>query len=132
MTEEFWKVIAIVMITAILGVCIGQREKTFALLLTMSVCTIGAVSAVRFLEPLIQLLREMELAARLDEGLLSVLLKTTGIALVAEFGSLLCKDVGNNALEKIIQLLGNTVVLYLSIPIINSLLAMLRQLLGTI
>ena len=55
-----------------------------------------------------------------------------GIGLVVEMGSLICADAGNSALGKTLQILGAIAVLWLSIPLINSLIALLEQILGDI
>ena len=47
-------------------------------------------------------------------------------------GSLICSDAGNSALGKTLQILGAVAVLWLSIPLINSLIALLEQILGDI
>ena len=61
---------------------------------------------------------------------LSIMLKSVGIGLIVEIGGLICNDAGNSAMGKTLQVLGAAAVLWLSIPLINSLISLLEQILG--
>jgi stage III sporulation protein AD len=61
---------------------------------------------------------------------LGIMLKAVGIGLVVEMGALICTDAGNAALGKTLQLLGAAAVLWLSIPLADSLMELLEQILG--
>lgn len=128
--ELFWKAIAAVLIAVFLGLHIGNTEKEFGLLLAMAACCMGAAAAFTFLEPVVELLRELESAARLGGGSLEILLKCTGIAMVAELAGLICRDGGNGALGKTVQLLASAAILYLSVPLIRMFLNLLQEILG--
>ena len=130
--NSFWKAIAMVIITVLLSIVIGHQEKSFVLLITMAACTMVMTVLTGFLEPVIELVFEMEDAAQLEDGAVAILLKATGIALVSELGSLFCKDAGNSALERLVQILGGTAILYLSIPFLRKLLMIFQEILGGI
>ena len=128
--ELFWKTVGAVLIAVILEVHLGKQEKDFAALLTMAVCCMGAAAALHFLEPVVQLLQELETMAQLRDGMLGILLKCTGIALVAEISGLVCRDAGNGSLGKIVQLLGSAGILYLSVPVVRMFAELLQEILG--
>lgn len=126
----YWKTIGAVLTVLILGLQIGKQEQVFSLLLGMAVCCMGAAAAVSFLEPVMGLLQELEAAARIEDGILETLLKCTGIALVTEMAALICRDGSSGALGKVVQILGSSVILYLSVPVITTLLQLVRGLMG--
>lgn len=128
--DLFWKTTAATLIAVIMGLAVGKQEKDLSILLTMTVCCMGAAAAVTFLGPVRDLLWELEAMAQLKDGILGVLLKCTGIALVAELAGLICSDAGNGSLGKMLQILGSAVILYLSIPVITTLLTLVREILG--
>lgn len=128
--ELFWKTVGAVLIAVILEVHLGKQEKDFSVLLTMTACCMGVAAALHFLEPVLQLLHEMETTAQLQDGALGILLKCTGIALVAEIAGLICRDSGNGSMGKMVQLLGNAGILYLSIPVVRMFLDLLQEILG--
>ena len=86
----------------------------------------------RFLEPVLDLLKQLQSLGSLQPEWLSVMLKAVGIGLVVEMGALICSDAGNAALGKTLQILGAVAVLWLSIPLMNSLMDLLQQILGGI
>ena len=128
--ETFWKAAAIVLITVILGLAVGKQEKDIAVVLTMTVGCILGVFAISYLEPVLDLLRELESVGQLQSGMLGILLKAVGIALTAEIAGMICADAGNGSLGKTLQLLGSAVILYLSIPIFQAFLTLIREILG--
>lgn len=127
---EFWKAAAAVLLTVILGLTVGKQEKDISVLLTMAVCCMVGVIALSYFAPVVDLIRELQTIGDLHDGTLGILLKAVGIALVTELASLICSDAGNGSVGKMLQMLGSAVILYLSIPIFNTLLTLLRDILG--
>ena len=129
---EFWKAAAIILISLILSLAIGRQEGDISVLLTLAAICTTAVLTVRYLEPVLDLLRQLESAGNLQEGLLDAVIKAVGIALTAELIALLCQDSGHSSLGKSIQLLGSAVILSLSIPLIQSLMSLFQEILGNL
>lgn len=128
----FWKAAAAVLIAVVLELTLGKREKDFGLLLSIAVCCMVGIIAFSYLEPVLDLLRELEALGDLQGDLLGILLKALGIGLVAEVAGMVCSDAGNASLGKTIQMLGGAVILYLSIPVFRSLLELIQRILGEV
>ena len=128
--ELFWKASAAVLLTVVLVLALQKRE--ISLLLVLAVCCMTAAAAMSYLEPVVDLLRELEDMMQMDQGMLSTLMKAAGIGLVAEIGSLICSDGGSGSLGKTLQLLGAAGILFLSVPLFQSLLNLIREILGQI
>lgn len=130
--ELLWKAAAGVLITVILSLVLGKRDKDLSLLLTMAVCCMVCMLALRYLEPILEFLRELETLGSIQMDMLEILLKAVGISLVGEIAALICIDGGNASLGKTFQLLTNTAILYLSLPILRTMLDLLQKILGAL
>ena len=125
----FWKAAAAALVTVILSLALGKQEKDIGAILSMAVCCIVMVSALIYLEPVLDFLRELEAVGDLQGDFLGTLLKALGIGLVAEIASTVCTDAGNGSLGKTVQTLGSAVILYLSLPVFRALMDMVSQIL---
>ena len=130
--DRFFQAAAGIMAAVIMWIILSKQGKEYALILSLGACCLVLVGAFRFLDPVLDLLRKLQSLGNLQPEWLSVMLKAVGIGLVVEMGSLICSDAGNSALAKTLQILGAVAVLWLSIPLINSLIALLEQILGDI
>lgn len=130
--EMFLKAAAGVLITVILSLALMKREKDIGMLLTIAGCCMVVVAAVTYLQPVIDFFRELQRLGQLDSGLLGILLKAVGIGLLAEITGLICADAGNAALGKALQVLASAVVLWLSIPLLQSLMELVQEILGEV
>lgn len=128
--DRFFQASAGVMAAVILWIVLSRQGKEYALLLSIGVCCLVLVAMLRFLEPVLELLRQLQDMGNLQPEWLSVMLKAVGIGLVVEMGALICADAGNGAMGKTLEILGAAAVLWLSIPLVNSLMQLLEQVLG--
>lgn len=128
--SEFWKTTSIVLLTVILGLAVGKTEQDISAVLSLVAACIAAGVAVTILEPVLNYLWELQRLCDLPEGLVSVLLKAVGIALVAELSSAVCTDAGNALLGRMLQILGGAVVLSLSVPMFRTLMTIIKEMIG--
>ncbi len=130
--ERFFQAAAGVMAAIIMWIILSKQGKEYALLLSICACTLILLVMFRFLEPVIDLLMQLQNLGNLQPEWLEIMLKAVGIGLIAEMGALICNDAGNAALGKTLQILGAVAVLWLSIPLMNSLIDLLEQILGDV
>ena len=128
--ERFLQASAGVMAGVILWIVLSRQGKEYALLLSIGACCLVTVVIFQFLEPVLELIGQLQTIGNLQIEWLDILLKAVGIGLVTEIGTLICNDAGNAALGKTLQILGVAVVLCLSVPLVNSLIDLLEQILG--
>ena len=125
----FWKTAAGALITVVLGLALGNN-RDFSMMLSLAACTMLSILALTYLEPILEFLRELESISQLQGDMLSILLKSAGIGLVAEIAAVICADAGNASLGKSLQLLGTGVILCLSLPILRTMLELIQKILG--
>ena len=130
--EWFVQACAGVMVAVIMWIVLSKQGKEYALVLSIGSCCMALLVMLRFFEPILDLMNRLQALGNLQPEWLDVMLKAVGIGLLVEICGLICADAGNTALAKTIQILGAVAVLWLSIPLMNSLIKLLEQILGGI
>lgn len=121
---------AAVLLALVLILVLGSRGRDMGTLLALGVCCMVALIALRYLEPVIEFLDQLEALGGLNGSMISILLKVVGIGIVSEIAALICSDSGNSSLGKTVQMLGSAVILWLSMPLFTMLVELLQSILG--
>lgn len=129
---EYLQWTALILIGLILSMVLGRQSRDMSLLLTLAVCVLVCLGALEFLEPVTALLRELRQLGELDTEAVSILLKAAGIGLLSELAGLLCADAGENALGKVLQILSNAAILWLSLPLFRQIIGLIGEVLAKI
>lgn len=118
------------MLSLVLILMVGKQERDVAVMLSIAVCCMIAVTALTTLAPVLDFLRRLEAVGNFGTFGLESLLKMVGIGLVSELVATLCQDAGNSSLGKQVQLLAGVVILKLSLPLLERLLGLIEKMLG--
>ena len=121
------KVIFGALIALILGLMLRQQGKDMALLLSIAVCCMVVAVMTSYLSPVVDFIHQLQDSAGTDPEFIAILLKSVGIGLVAEIAGLICSDAGNAAMGKTVQILATAVILWLSLPLMRSLLELIQR-----
>ncbi|MBQ7099579.1 MAG: hypothetical protein IJO05_07670 [Oscillospiraceae bacterium] len=127
---EYLRWAAVVLVGLILALVVGRYSKDMSLLLTLAVCVLVCLGAVSFLEPVMELLRELRKLGDLDSEAISIALKCAGIGLLSELIGLICADAGESAMGKTLELMSAAAILWLSLPLIRELLELIEGVLS--
>ena len=130
--DSFWQWVAGAMLTVVLGIALGKQSEDISLVLTMVVCCMVLLGAATYLQPVMEFVKRLQAMGQLDDGYAQILLKAVGIGLVTEFAVLICNDSGNSALGKSLQIAATVVVLWISLPLMESLLDLIERIMGGI
>ena len=128
----FLKACGAVLIAVILVLIVGKNSRDFALVLTVLVCCMVALTAMEYIRPVLDFLSQLERLGGLDHNMIRILLKVAGIGLITEICSLVCADSGSGSLGKVMKLLGSSVMIWLSLPLYAMLIELLQRILGDI
>ena len=126
----YLQVSRVITLTIILVLALKSHCKEIATVLSITACCMAGIVALSYLQPVLEFLHHIEKLASLNNDMVETLLKVTGIGIITEITYLVCKDAGNESMGKSMQLLGTTVILYLSIPMFYSLIELLQKILG--
>ena len=127
--DLFWKAVAGILVAAFFGLVIG---KDVSVLLSVAVCVMGATILSRYMEPVLDLIKQLTDMANITDKFLSILLKATAIGIVTEIAGLICTESGCTALGKMVKLLGYSTMLWISIPAFQALIEILTRLTGDV
>lgn len=130
--EQFIQAVALVLVAVIVTLVVGRHSRDIGLVLSLAVCVLVLLAGAAFLEPIIEFLQEIQTLGNIDREFLAILLKAAGIGLLAELAGLICTDAGENAMGKAVQMLANAAILWISMPLLRKLLALLEEVLGQI
>ena len=111
--------IGIVAVFAVLLLRVGKPE--FAMAVSLAACVLILLFAGGTLTTVIGDLKKLFSYVSLPDGYLKILFKILGVAYLAEFGSALCKDVGQSAVSGQIELVGKLAILAISMPVVTAL-----------
>ena len=130
MTALFWKTTAGILVAVVLVLTVEKQERGLALILAMVTCVMAGLAAFALLEPVVDFLYRLTEIVDIQQEIPGVLMKITGIGLVCELIQMICRDSGNTALAQGMQLLGTGMILLLSLPVLETLLDLVQQILG--
>jgi stage III sporulation protein AD len=123
------QIVALAVVAVVLIVIIRQERPELALQLSMVAGLIITVFVVWKLAGIVKVLERLALRADLNMVFLGALLKIIGIAYIAEFGTQVCRDAGENALAIKVELAGKVTILILAVPIISTIVSTVERLL---
>ena len=121
-------VIVAVLVCAILA----KQGKEYAHLVSIAACCLILCLGFGFLQPVVDLMNQLQSLGNLQPDWLTIMLKAVGIGLIVEIGVLICSDAGNAALGKSLQIVGAIALLWVSIPLMTALIELLNDILGEI
>lgn len=121
---------AAALIGVILSLIVGRQSKDLGVLLSLAVCVLLCIGTAGFLEPVMELLRELRRIGELDGGAVGIMLKCAGIGILSELAGLVCADAGEHAAGRALQLCSNAAILWLSLPLFRQILTMIGEVLA--
>ena len=128
--STFFQAAALVLVASVLGLILSKQGKEMTTMLTIGVCCMVMIGAVSILKPVLDFLHQLESLGKLNSEMVQILFKVVGIGLVSEIAAMICTDAGNASMGKSLQILGSAVILWLSIPVFQTLLELIQQIIG--
>ena len=130
--DEFLKITAAVLITAILCIVLHRQNMDLAIVLTIAVCCMVVITSMSYLRPVLQFFNTLIALGNLDHELLTILLKVMGIGLLSQIATLVCVDAGNQSLGKALQIMTTAAILCISVPILEQMVSLIEDILGAV
>lgn len=128
--ELFLKLAALATVAALLCVVLRQREKTMAVLLSLSACVLMFLLAVRMLAPIFEVAETIRDLTGLSSAVTAPLFKVTAIGLIGRIAAGVCSDAGEQALENAVELTTSILAVYAALPLLTAVLDLLQEMLG--
>lgn len=115
------KVFILAVVVALLCMVIKQYKPEYALACQLCGVAVVFLYIASSLEGVLGTLREMVSSSGLDVSFLGILIKALAISVLSDLASSVCRDSGNNTLANAVELCGRTVIIVLSLPILEKL-----------
>ena len=126
---EIVKIAGIGLISLIVIVVIKQYRPEFAIYVSIVAGLLIMGIVISKLSGIVEILKNLTNKASLNASFLGILIKITGIAILTEFTTSICKDAGEGAIATKVDLGGKIIIMSMSIPIISSLLETILKIL---
>lgn len=123
------KIIGVGLIALIIIIIIKQYRPEFTIYVSIAAGIIILLLIADKLTAIINLLTSLANRTSINNEFLTLLIKITGIAILTEFASSICKDSGETAIASKVDIGGKVIIIALSIPIISSLLETILKIL---
>ena len=127
--SEVIKIIGIGMISLIIIIIIKQYRPEFAVYISIIAGILILLISLQKMGEIVSLIRSISEKAGINGEFLKIILKITGIAILAEFAISVCKDSGESAIASKIEMGSKVIIISMSIPIISSLLELMLNIL---
>ena len=130
--DIYLKVTAGILITAILSVVLSRQGKDISILLTLCVCCMVVISTIAYFRPVVAFINKLIQIGRLNNQLLDLIMKVTGIGLLSQIAEFVCADAGSQSLSKTLQIITTTILVSISVPLLEEVLSLIENILGAI
>ena len=114
---------------ALLAAVVRQFQKEYSVFVLLGVCLFLSLYLVSNMTVMIDFVEELSTRIPISQSYLKILFKLLAIAFICQISSGICEDLGYRSISFQIETIGKLSILILSIPIINSLLETIEQLL---
>ena len=115
-------------VAAFMCVLLKKIKPEFAILLSLAVSAAVLMLCVNQIKAIVEALEQLLDRANIDNQQLTLIIKILGVSYITDFGCEICKDAGENALGEKINLAGKIFILFLTTPLILSILEITSQL----
>ena len=123
------KLIGIGLIGLVIIIIIKQYKPEFAIYVSLATGVLILSMTFDTISQIINLIQNYSQKISISNKFIVVILKITGIAILAEFATSICKDAGETAIASKIEIGSKVMIIASSIPIITSLLEVILKVL---
>lgn len=124
---EVLRVVAIGLIGAFLSVILRHSRPEFSMMIPIIVSFTILMIAMPYLAEIVDELNYIATSANINSAYMITVVKIIGISYLVCITAELCKDAGENAIATKIELGGKLIILAMSVPIINHLIGLVKE-----
>ena len=122
------KAVVIGVAGAVLTLIIKMTNPEISTVLTLTVCMAIVGMSMKVFSSVSEVLELVEVGSGFSSAYTAPVIKCVGIGITARLGSDLCKDSGQEALASSVEICGAVCALYVSLPLIKTMLQMIGEL----
>ena len=123
--SDMFKIIGVALITAITAIILRSTKPELSFAVTLVGVIVVLTFVVDMLEGTMAVFTSISQIAGVENGLLKMLLKIVGVGYITEFGAGILTDFGSVSMADKVTLAGKITILFLSLPVVESLLQLM-------
>ncbi|MBP3502053.1 MAG: stage III sporulation protein AD [Clostridia bacterium] len=123
------KLIGVGLISLVIIIIVKQYKPEFAIYVSLTAGILILGMTFDTITQIVNLIENYSQKVSISNKFIIVLLKITGIAILSEFATSICKDAGESAIASKIEIGSKIMIISASIPIISSLLEVVLKVL---
>ena len=132
MTAQIFQLIGIAFVTAVAAILVKNTKPELAVVITIAGSIILLLFVLEVFRGTITLFSDIAEATGLNAAIVKTLLKMVGIGYLVEFSAGILNDFGQNSLADKLIFCGKILILVLAVPILESILSLVGELIGLI
>ena len=132
MTTQIFQLVGVAFVTAVAAILVKSTKPELALVVTIAGSIILLLFALEIFRGSMDIFAEIARATGLSATIVRTLLKMVGIGYIVEFSAGVLHDFGQDSLADKLIFCGKIVILVLAVPILESVLGLVSDLLGLI
>ncbi len=129
---QIFQLVGIAFVTAVAALILKGTKPELAFAVTVAGSIILLLFVFEAFKDSISIFGDIANETGIDSSLVKILLKMVGIGYLVEFSAGILTDFGQNSVADKLVFCGKVVILVLAIPILESVLMLIKQLLGYI
>ena len=123
---EIFRIIGVAFVTAVAAIVLKSSKPDLSFAVTVTGVIIILIFVADMLQNTVNIISSIAGMTGIENGLIKILLKIVGIGYLTEFSAGLLNDFGSNAVADKVTLAGKLTILVLSLPVIESVLGLIR------
>lgn len=123
---EIVKIIGVAFVTAVASIILKSTKPELSFAVTVTGIIVILLFIVEALQGTLAVFSSIAQTTGVENGLLKILLKIVGVGYITEFGAGILNDFGSNAVADKVVLGGKITIVMLSLPVLQSLLQLVR------
>ncbi len=129
---ELMKILGVAFVTSITAIILRSTKPELSFAVTITGIIVILLFLVDALKGVLTVFTSIAQTTGMDNGLLKILLKIVGVGYLTEFGAGVLTDFGSPAIADKVTLGGKIAIVVLSLPILESLLTLVRGFLNLV
>lgn len=123
---EIIKIVGVAFVTAVSAILLRGTKPELSFAVTVAGVIVILLFIVDALQGTLSAFSTIAQITGVENGLLKILLKIVGVGYITEFGAGILTDFGSNAVADKVSLAGKLMIVVLSLPVLESLLSLIR------
>ena len=123
------QIVILGIVATVLSLILKKQNPEYSLYISIVTGVLIFFMTLNKLSIVLDMIKRIVEEIEISTVYIQVIFKIIGISYLAEFGSQLCKDAGENAISSKIEFAGKVLIMVLSAPILMTLMDLIKNLL---